>query len=145
MGWIHLLNIYVRQILSYHRGPQFGKLWSKFHFSDESTIQQFAQKKRTVCRPVGSRFNDCYTQATVKHPPGVMIWGAMSSNGTAGFFLLPIGTTMNGVKYREMLEDKLEIYMTIHECNMLMQDSAPCHPSKLVSDFLKKNLKLISN
>ena len=61
---------------------------SKVLFSDKSTIQQFAQRKRTVCRPVETQFNDYYTQATVKHPPFVMIWGAMSSNGTASLFLL---------------------------------------------------------
>ena len=37
-----------------------------------------------------------------------------------------------------MLENKLEIYMVIYECNMFMQDDVSCHRSKLVSDFLKK-------
>ena len=42
-----------------------------------------------------------------------------------------------------MLEDKLEIHMTIRECTMFMQDGAPCHCSKLVSDFFKKNIKTL--
>ena len=58
----------------------------KVPFSDDSIIQQFAQRKWTVCRLVGRQFNDYYTQAMVKHPPSVMIWWAMSSNGTAGLF-----------------------------------------------------------
>ena len=59
----------------------------------------------------------------------------------AQLFFLPIGT-INGIEYCKMLEDKLEIHMAIHECNMFMQDSAPCHCSKLVSNFLKKkNIK----
>ena len=34
--------------------------------------------------------------------------------------------------------------MAIHECNMFMQDGAPCHHSKLMSDFLKKkNIKML--
>ena len=34
--------------------------------------------------------------------------------------------------------------MAIHECNMFNQDSAPCHHSKLVCDFLeKKNIKAL--
>ena len=78
-----------------------------------------------VCRAVGTQFNDCYTQAMAKYSSSVMIWGTMSSNGTAGLFFLPIRTTMNGVRYHK-----------IHECNMFIQDSAPCHHSKLVSDFL---------
>ena len=59
------------------------------------------------------------------------------------FSFLSIGIAMNGVRYCKMLEDKLEIHMTIRECNMFMQDGAPCHCSKLVSDFLKKNIKTL--
>ena len=39
-----------------------------------------------------------------------------------------------------MLKDNLEIHMAIYRCNMFMQDGAPCHRSKLVSDFFKKNI-----
>ena len=53
-------------------------------------------------------------------------------------FLLQIETTINGVRYQKMLEDKLKIHTTIHECNMFMQDGAPRHRSKLESDFFKK-------
>ena len=68
---------------------------------------------------------------------------AMSSNNTASIFL-PIGTTMNGVRHRKMLGDKLKIHMSIHKCYMFMQDYAPCHRSKLVSDlFKKKNIKTL--
>ena len=43
-----------------------------------------------------------------------------------------------------MLEDKLKICMTIHECNVFVQDGAPYHRSKLVSYFLKKkNIKTL--
>ena len=43
-----------------------------------------------------------------------------------------------------MLEDKLEILMAIYECNMFVQDGAPCHCSKFVSDFFKKkNIKTL--
>ena len=76
--------------------------WSKVLFSDESTVQQFAQRKRTVRRPVGTLFNDCYTQATVKHPNSIMTWAAVSSNGTAGLFFLSIRTTMNGIRHRKI-------------------------------------------
>ena len=50
---------------------------------------------------------------------------------------------MNAVRYCKMLEDKLKIHMTIYECNIFMHDGAPCHHSKLVSDFLKKNIKTL--
>ena len=35
---------------------------------------------------VETRFNDCCTQATVKHPASVMIWKVMFNDGTAGLF-----------------------------------------------------------
>ena len=76
----------------------------------------------------------------VKYPPSVMIWGAMSSNGIASLFFLPTKTRMNDIRKHKMLEDKLKIHMAIHECNMFMQDSAPCHHSKLMCDFLKKRI-----
>ena len=102
------------------------KQWGKVLFSDESTIQQFGSRKQQVRRPVGTRFEERYTVATMKHPSSVMIWGAMSSNGTAGLFFLPKGTTMNGARYLEMLQEKLQLHM------------APCHRSKIVSEVLKK-------
>ena len=41
-----------------------------------------------------------------------------------------------------MLENRLKTHMAIYECNMLMQDHAPCHHSKSVSNlFKKKNIK----
>ena len=61
----------------------------------------------------------------------------MSCNGTAGLYFLPFGKTMNGQKYLELLNNKLKIDMDIHDCNIFMHDSAPCHLSKIVSAFLK--------
>ena len=123
---------------------QYEARWNKVFFSYESTIQPFAQRKWTISSPIGTRFNDGYTQVTVKHSPSVMTRGATSSNGAAGLFFLPIGITINGVRYRKMLEDKLKICMTIHECNVFVQDGAPYHRSKLVSYFLKKkNIKTL--
>ena len=76
----------------------------------------------------------------MKHPPTVMIWGAMSVTGTAGLLFLPNGTTMNGQKYVELLKDKLELHMNVHICNIFMQDGTPCHRSKIVSKFLKEKI-----
>ena len=94
----------------------------------------------TVCRPVGTRFNDCYTKAKIKHPPSFMIGELCPVLEQLVF--LPIGTTMNGVRNRKMLKDKLVIHMAIHECNIFMQNGISCHRSKLVSNFpKKKNIK----
>ena len=56
------------------------------------------------------------------------------------FFFLPMGTTINSFRYCKMVKNRLKIHMTIHECNMFMQDSVPYHCSKLVSYFLKKKV-----
>ena len=112
--------------------------WSKVLFSDESTFQQFVVRKRHVRRPPGKRYDDKYTVSTMKHPPSQMIWGAMSQHGIGGLFFLPSRTTMNGEKYVQLLSDKLQLHMQVHRCNILMQDGAPCHRSKLVTNFLKK-------
>ena len=69
-----------------------------------------------------------------------MIWGAMSTIGTAGLYSPPPpppGTTMNGKKYVNLLEEKLELHMQVHQCTIFMLDGAPCHRSKLASAFLK--------
>jgi transposase len=115
-----------------------GHQWGEVLFTDESSIQQFGTRKCNVRRPIGTRFEERYTQATMKHPPSVMVWGAMSAKGTAGLFFLPKGTTMNGARYIEVLKEKLQLHMTVHNCNIFMQDGAPCHRSKIVQDYLKQ-------
>ena len=44
---------------------------------------------------------------------------------------------MNGQKYIDLLNNKLELHMAIHKCKIFMQDGAPCHRSKIVPQFLK--------
>ena len=36
-----------------------------------------------------------------------------------------------------MLKDKLELHMAIHKCKIFMQDGAPCHRSKIVTQFFE--------
>ena len=100
--------------------------WSRILFSDETTIQQFASRKRTVRRTPGTRCNETFTQQTMKHTPSVMIWGAISTQGTAGLFFLDPGTAMNGKKYLELMNEKLELHMAVHNCEIFMHDGAPC-------------------
>ena len=108
-------------------------------FPDESTLQQFVVRKKHVRRRVEKRFDEKYTTSTMKHPPSQMIWGAMSTNGTAGLYFLTPGTTMNGLNYVELLREKLTLHMAIHKTTIFMQDGAPCHRSKVVKEFLMKN------
>ena len=113
--------------------------WAKVFFSDESAIQQFGVRKVNVRRPSGKRFDERYIKQTVKHPPSIMVWGGMSSKGNTGLFFLPPKSTMNGQKYLELLQAKLKFHMQVHNCEIFMQDGAPCHRCKIVTDFLKRN------
>ena len=63
----------------------------------------------------------------------------MSVKGTARLFFLTPGTTWNknGTKYLELLKNKFQLHMNVHECTIFMQDGAPCHKAKIVSNFLK--------
>ena len=68
-----------------------------------------------------------------------MIWGSMSLKGRGGLYFLPTGVTMNADRYITVLKDKLEPHFSIHGCNLLMQDGAPCHNAKKVSLWLREN------
>jgi len=114
--------------------------WSRVLFSDETAIQQFASRKRTVMRPPGTRYNERFAQQTMKHPQSVMIWGAIATQGTAGLFFLDPGTTMNGKKYLELMKEKLELHMAVHNYEIFMHNGPPCHRAKIVTDFLKTKI-----
>ena len=75
----------------------------------------------------------------VKHPFSQRVWGAMFRNGVAALSFLPPGTTMNGEKYVQMLSEKLKLHLHLHNCQIFMQDGAPCHRSKVAKNFLDNN------
>ena len=113
--------------------------WGKVLFSDKFTFQQFVVRHNHVRRPVGTRFDQKYTTAPMKHPPSQMIWGAMSKNETAGLYFLATGTTINGLKYVKLLKNKLLLHMTDHNTTAFIHNGAPCHRSKLVKKNLEEN------
>ena len=65
--------------------------------------------------------------------------GAISIKGTAGPFFLKPGTTMNGQKYLNLMKEKLQLPMSVHDCTIFMQDGVPCHCSKIVTDSFRAN------
>ena len=115
--------------------------WNKDLFSDESTIQEF--RKRHVRRTVGKRFNQRYTVATMEHSPSQMIWGAMSCSWTAGLYFLPPNTIMNGCRYVDLLQEKLEFHMNVHKCSIFMQGGAPCHRAMVTNFLREKNIAVL--
>ena len=63
----------------------------------------------------------------------------MSKNGVAALSFLPPRSTINGLKYVQMLSEKLKLHMQVHTCQIFMQDGAHCHRSKVAKYFLDNN------
>ena len=120
--------------------------WKKVMFSDESNFQVFRMGSPMIRRPRSSnRFDPKYTVPTVKHPDSVMAWGAFSGEmGRGGLYFLPKNKKMNGEAYIKVLEEHMLSMFRIHNCEMFMQDSAPCHKSKKVMKFFQdKNINVL--
>ena len=119
--------------------------WQKVMFLDESTCLQFASYSSHVRRPIGSSpENPRLIQASVKHPPSVMVWGCFSNQGRGGLYFLPKGQTKNATRYIDVLDSHLLAFMNIHGCKTFQQDSAPCHKAKAVSTWLQtKNINVL--
>jgi transposase len=109
-------------------------------FSDESTFRTMRIVHRSVRRPIGSyRYNSRYTVKTMKHPDSVMVWACFTGKmGRGGLYFLPKGSTMNGERYMDVLDNHLLPFMALHRASHFLQDGAPCHTSKKVKDFLKE-------
>ena len=112
--------------------------WKKVMFSNKSHFElSFGNQSTRVRRPWGSdRFDEKFTRKTVKHPKKVMVWACFSFRGCGEIEFLKEGEMMNGEmmngeRYWEILENKLELFMGIHNCSHFLQDSAPYHKSKI--------------
>ncbi len=106
--------------------------WSKVLFSDESKFCiSFGNQGPRVWRKSGEAQNPCCLKSSVKFPPSVMIWAAMSSAGVGPLCFLK--STVNAAIYQEILEhfmlpsaDKLYGDADF----IFQQDLAPAHTAK---------------
>lgn len=114
------------------------EMWAGVMFSDEVSLAQFGSFSTRVRRPPNKRYNPRYVLPTVKNPPKVMVWGAISASGRCGLWFMPPKTTINGAVYLEILKEKLELYMGIQKLTHFQQDGAPCHRTKAVTDWLRE-------
>jgi transposase len=117
--------------------------WRNVMFSDESTFSLVNSRSVTVRRSkTMCRYKHKFVVKTVKHSANVMVWGCFSGKmGRGGLYFLPKNCTMNGERYKKVLEDHLLPFMRIHKTTFFLQDGAPCHKSKLVMAFLKQSEK----
>jgi hypothetical protein len=108
-------------------------------FSDESAFRLVNSRGIKVRRISGiSRYKQQYIP-TVKHSASVMVWGCFSGKRRrGGLYFLPKNCTMNGERYKTVLENHLLPFMRIHGAKFFLQEGAPCHTSKLVMKRLKE-------
>jgi transposase len=45
---------------------------------------------------------------------------------------------MNRLRYHQILDESLELFMRQHRTNHFLQDGAPCHKYKLVSTWIQE-------
>lgn len=111
-------------------------------YSDECKIELFRNKRVYVRRVKGSRFNERYTQKTVKFGgKSLMVWGAVKATGERS--LVQCLPRMNASEYQRVLACGLkEIYK---RNDILVQDGAPCHTAKSTSNFLRTQKITVMN
>jgi DDE superfamily endonuclease len=99
-----------------------------------------------VRRPPGERLNPKYTIKTVKHPPSVMAWGAITANGRCGIKIFDKGVKVNAAEYIKVFDSKVKIHMNVSGTTLFQQDSAPCHTARIVKKwFVDNGVELLSN
>ena len=110
------------------------KDWGKVLWSDECNIEQFGYRcgGRVRRHSTISRYNPCYTIKTVKHSPKLMVWGCFGGGKLGKLFVLQTKTRMNSLCYKMVLEKFLDSSFRMTGTTMFMQDSAPCHVSKMM-------------
>jgi DDE superfamily endonuclease len=115
--------------------------WKKVMFSDGSHFQQSFDNHSFHCRrAIGSyKLDPKFTRKRVKHPPKIMAWGCFSWIGWTALESLEPKEMMNGVRYRQVLDDKLEHAMGIHGTTHFLQDGTPFHKSKLVTAWFREH------
>jgi transposase len=111
--------------------------WKKVMFSDESHFQLTFGNQHYRCRrsKESDKFDLKFTRKRVKHAPKLMVWGCFSWKGRGGLEFLRPREMMNGERYRQVLDSKLELFMHAHRTTHFLQDGAPCHKSRLVTQW----------
>ena len=110
--------------------------WKKVLFSDESSIRQYANYTTHVRRPPNRRYSYRYTVPKVKQSPTVMVWGCIAASGRGALWIMPRNSTIKAATYKDILAEKLPLFMPLLNCEILQQDNAPVHTAKCVKDWI---------
>lgn len=120
--------------------------WKKVLFVDESKFNIFrSDGKCKVWRKANKELEKENIITTVKHGGGgVMVWGSMAASGVGE--LVFIEKNMNASMYLNILRhDLLRSVRSLHLAKdwILLQDNDPKHKSKIVMNWLKKNVPTV--
>ena len=63
----------------------------------------------------------------------------MPCREVTGLYFMPPNTTINGPNYTKLFKEKQKLHMHINGYKIFIQDGAPCHRSKVATEFLKEN------
>lgn len=110
--------------------------WNHVIFSDESTFQLFTNKTKLW----GKKRQ---IKGIPKHPPSIMIWGAISSKGLSK--LVFINGKVNSEKYIDILKEALvnDFDKYYPRGWVFQQDNAPVHTSRYSKTWLAQHCKII--
>jgi transposase len=114
--------------------------WNKIIFSDESRFELFNNDSHNwVWRKVDEKYKKECLKPTVKKSIGIMVWGCFHKDGIGP--LVIVEGNINGVKYRELLEEHLlPFYNALnHEDYLFQDDNAPCHTARIVKEWKEEN------
>jgi transposase len=117
--------------------------WNRVLWSDEKKFCVYNTKRRQHCRrKKGEALRSDTIQGTVKHSPGIMVWGCFG-NGKVGD-LHKINGTMTAEVYRQILT-----HHAFPSANRIfndgdrwtfMQDNDPKHSSNLIKNYLQNKV-----
>ena len=84
-------------------------------------------------------FHPQHTVPTVKQVKYVVVWVRFSGKmGRAGLYFLPKNKSMNADAYLQVLQEHMLNLFYIYECEVFMQNSAPCYKVKQVNIFFEE-------
>jgi hypothetical protein len=63
--------------------------------------------------------------------------------GRGALEFLEKGEMMNGARYRRILDEKLEFFMHQYGTSHFLQDGAPCHKFKIVTQWFNERPNII--
>lgn len=94
-------------------------------WSDESIFELFGTRVSKVRRPRGQYYDRKFVLPTIKHLSSVMTWGCFYARDQDDFIFLRQNRQLNTQGYIDILTNKLRNFITIHQCKIFQQDSAP--------------------